>query len=108
MKCAVGDLALVIGGMPENVGKMVTVVRLHTRATSWNGCPVTCRGPFWEVDRPLLYRRNDGVLTEVPYSSDTYLLPIRPEREESDEEIQAPRSVVLHSLRELHEFLGAK
>ena len=86
MKCAVGDMALVIGGMPENVGKMVTIVRLCAGIIVGKECFIHNRsGPFWEIDRPLLYRLTNGSFRAVPYSCDEYLLPIRPERDESDE-----------------------
>ncbi|MGH2613172.1 MAG: hypothetical protein ACRDFB_09035 [Rhabdochlamydiaceae bacterium] len=80
MNCKMGDLALVIGGHSDNIGKMVTCIEVINKS---EGIELGSKhGPWWRVDRNLLSMiyRND-----VPqyYSFDTVvpdkcLMPITP------------------------------
>ena len=86
MRCRIGDLAIVIRGPKQNLGREVTVVRLCEHVVYSGGVFVHHGGaPFWELDRTLSYPASDGTAVEVPYSTDEALMPIRPDGTESDE-----------------------
>jgi hypothetical protein len=106
VNCKPGDLALIIGGLKENVGKMVRCIRLiehgeivQTRAGKHRINDTA--HPTWAVDRLI---RNmltkDNVLvgyTEAPVAFDRYLMPIRPPPDgEPSEESEKRETSALH------------
>ena len=89
MKCAVGDLALVIGGPKENHGKMVTCRVPVTGLVSYEGWRIFIGPvPGWMVDTALMVYGSVSGFSYVPFALDAWLLPIRPERDEDLEETQ--------------------
>lgn len=94
MNCKPGDMALVIGGPRENLGREVTCLELYSPGiiptVTPAGAPAFIESDevFWLIDRNLTYQNWGGETVDVPYAADCYLLPIRPERDEDLEYTQ--------------------
>ena len=72
MNCKRGDLALVILGLPNNCGKLVTCLELLPAGS----CNVeAAAGALWRIDRPLEFEGEFGVI-EGSLAPDWALLPI--------------------------------
>ena len=93
MNCRAGDLALIIRGFPQHLGKLVTCVELVPVGTIVNTHSgpafLRCDCPIWRIDRPLAYVMTNGVTAEAPFAADNALQPIRPERDEDLEMVQS-------------------
>jgi hypothetical protein len=79
-RCKPGDLALVFKSksVPENIGKMVTCVRLLT----FDEMAIGFRhvdGAVWLVDRDMTCRRKSGTVEYRPFMHDENLFPIEPQ-----------------------------
>lgn len=77
MNCKPGDLAVVIGGFPENVGAVVTVLASASEETNFWGCQI------WLVEvtgRPLKAMHNRlgfvADVTGILNMKDTLLRPV--------------------------------
>lgn len=82
LRCKPGDLALVTFGL-TSAGKIVTCIRLEDPIFP-NGLRRDHVGCTWLVDVPL--RWVGQTIEMVPYCPDQYLMPIRPEPEENDDD----------------------
>lgn len=98
MRCQVGDLALVVRGFPQNIGKLVTCLELVPDGFCFNTSagPVLlrCDCPIWRIDRPLSYTATNGAITEAPFAGDAALMPIRPQPDEAESEQAAKEMTV--------------
>jgi hypothetical protein len=78
MNCQKGDLALVIGGLADNVGKVVRCIELHQSRRLGSLYLDDKVGPVWVVDQDMHWARVDK--TESFYmklQADAYLAPLR-------------------------------
>lgn len=76
MNCKPGEMAMVIRGRPENIGKVVTVLRLADMRINRLDEKV---GPFWVIDRDLMHQWEFSKrLTMRPFCADCKLMPIHP------------------------------
>jgi hypothetical protein len=87
MNCCPGDLALVVGGSRENLGKVVQCLRLidgrEPIACSLGVRACDCEhGEVWVIDRELKCWTKDGQKAHAPVAWDKFLMPIRPEPDE--------------------------
>jgi hypothetical protein len=86
MNCRKGDLALVILGLPNNCGKVVTCLELLPPGS----CNVeAAAGALWRIDRPLEFEGEFGVI-EGSLAPDWALLPIgegRPSKSAEDRQL---------------------
>ncbi len=83
MNCRPGDLALVIGGNPLWIGRMVTCVRLVPvgEEVLIGVIAVPFTSPTWELRESLPWRAygfGNYFDTVAPYAADSVLLPVRP------------------------------
>lgn len=89
MNCKPGDMAIIVGNSAA-VGIMVTCIRLESPNFGVTYLPV--KEPCWKISRPIPWFANHDNLNgsvligNVPYCEDKFLLPIRPDALEDDEE----------------------
>ena len=83
MNCKPGDLALVIHSMDQ--GKMVQCIELLRIPLPEAGATQFAPGlgPVWKVDRPMQWRSHNGPRYLTCMMLDKFLMPIRPEPDES-------------------------
>jgi hypothetical protein len=110
MNCKPGDLALVVKGFPENLGKMVQCVRIITDSTeliptSIGALSVQMRAntPIWLLDRRLRCMTTKGVANLCAICADAYLMPIRPEPQDEKHEAD-----VAHEFSTVEEYLAKR
>lgn len=93
-RCAVGDLALVIGPPRAlEVGHAVTCVCLHTQEVHIphrSGRTLRIAAlPLWFIDRPVTWTSANCGDILLPYYPDRWLMPIRPEPETLEDQTPA-------------------
>lgn len=87
MKCKVGDLALVVGGVIENIGKTVTCIAIVSDAEKAAHRPVLrTKGILWRIDTKISWYKinpeNGQVIglcpDKLPLCPDHDLMPLSP------------------------------
>lgn len=82
MNCKQGDLAIVIRGFGEEIGKCVTCIRLLPTGAEVPGMDNQFsdhEGAVWEIDTKLTWTYSmSRDLFRIPFASDKNLMPITP------------------------------
>lgn len=83
MNCKPGDMALIFRSecVPDNLGKVVTCMRLATSADCC-GWVIGATGDIWVIDRPIVWKNGFGHTVALTLCPDDCLRPIKPERDE--------------------------